>query len=431
MEIFRALKYKNFRLLFVGQGISVTGTWMQAVASGWLAYRLTNSPLVLGLVAFASQAPIFLLGPFGGVIADRGNRRRILIVTQSIAMAQAVILAFLTMTGRIEIWHLVTLGIVLGCVNSFDIPVRQAFVVDTVENKEILGNAIALNSMMFNAARLIGPSMAGILIAMFGEGVCFLINALSFIAVLWSLLAMNIVDRKRRPDGRGVIEGIKEGFLYVSRSVPMRHILSLLGVVSVMGASYSVLMPVFARDVLGGGPKTLGFLMSSAGIGAFGATAYLASRKTVLGLGRTIAICSSIFALSLVAFAFSHNVVTSMVILAVTGFGIMAHMAASNTILQTIADDDKRGRVMSFYTMAFIGTAPIGSLLAGILASAIGASNTLIVGGSVSFLASILFAMKLPAIRKATHPIYRKMGIIPEVALGIDSVTEFSRPPED
>jgi MFS family permease len=404
---------------------------MQAVASGWLAYRLTNSPLVLGVAAFASQAPIFLLGPFGGVIADRADRRRILIVTQAISMAQALILAILTMTGRIEIWHIVTLGAILGCVNSFDIPVRQAFVVDTVENKEVLGNAIALNSMMFNTARLIGPSVAGVLIAIFGEGICFLINTLSFIAVLWSLLAMKIVARGRNPDDRGVIEGIKEGFRYVARSLPMRHILSLLGIVSVMGASYSVLMPVFARDVLGGGPKTLGFLMSSAGVGAFGATVYLASRNTVIGLGRTIAICSSIFALSLVAFAFSHNVATSMVILAITGFGIMAHMAASNTILQTIADDDKRGRVMSFYTMAFIGTAPIGSLLAGILASVIGASNTLIVGGSVSFLASIVFAMKLPAIRKAIHPIYRKMGIIPEVATGLDSVTEFSRPPKD
>lgn len=431
MKIFRALGYRNFRLFFVGQGISMVGTWMQAVASGWLAYRLTNSPLMLGIVGFSSQAPIFLLGPLGGFFADTGNKRRILIVTQTISLVQALALAALTLCGRIQVWHIIALGVVLGCVNSFDMPVRQSFIVDMVEGKEILGNAIALNSLQFNIARLIGPSIAGILIAIWGEGVCFLVNGLSFIAVIWSLAAMRVALNRAKPKNYKIIDGIREGFNYVSRSLPIRHILFLLSVVSVTGASYVVLMPVFARDVIGGGPKALGFLMSSAGIGALGATIYLASRRTVNGLGRMIAVCSSLFALSLFAFSFSKSLIASMVILAVTGFGVMAHMAASNTILQTIVDDDKRGRVMSFYTMAFIGTAPIGSLLSGIMASRLGASNTLIICSVLCLAASIVFANKLPSIRQAIRPIYKRMGIIPEVASGINAVSGFSRPPED
>ncbi len=415
----------------MGQGVSMVGTWMQAVASGWLAYRLTNSPLMLGIVGFSSQAPIFLLGPLGGFFADTGNKRRILIVTQAISMAQALVLAALTLSGKIEVWHIITLGVVLGCVNSFDMPVRQSFVVDMVEGKENLGNAIALNSLQFNVARLIGPSIAGIIIAIWGEGVCFLINGLSFIAVIFSLAAMKVALSKGKSENYNIIDGIREGFSYVSRSIPIRQILILLSIVSVTGASYVVLMPVFARDILGGGPETLGFLLSSAGIGALGATLYLASRKTVRGLVRMLAISASIFAVSLAAFSFSKSLPVSLAVLAITGFGVMAHMAASNIILQTIVDDDKRGRVMSFYTMAFIGTAPIGSLLAGILASRIGASNTLVICALLCLAASAVFAGKLPGIRLAIRPIYKKMGIIPEVAAGINTVNELSRPPED
>lgn len=431
MEIFRALKHRNFRLFFMGQGISMVGTWIQAIASCWLAYRLTNSPLMLGIVGFSSQAPIFLFGPLGGFLADTGNKRRILIVTQAISMAQALVFAALTLSGKIEVWHIITLGVVLGCVNSFDMPVRQSFVVDMVEGKEILSNAIALNSLQFNIARLIGPSIAGIIIAIWGEGVCFLINGLSFIAVIGSLAAMRVAIIKGKPKNYKIIDGIWEGFNYASKSIPIRYILLLLSIVSVTGASYVVLMPVFARDIIGGGPKTLGFLMSSAGIGALGATLYLASRKTVRGLGRMLAISASIFALSLVAFSFSKSLAVSMAVLVITGFGVMAHMAASNIILQTIVDDDKRGRVMSFYTMAFIGTAPIGSLLSGIMASRMGASNTLIVCAVLCLAASVIFAGKLPAIRLAIRPIYVKMGIIPEVASGLNAVNELSRPPED
>jgi len=431
MEIFRALKYRNFRLFLMGQGISMVGTWMQAVASGWLAYRLTNSPLMLGIVGFSSQVPIFLLGPLGGFFADTGNKRRILIVTQAISMAQAIVLAVLTLTGRIEVWHIIALGAVLGCVNSFDMPVRQSFVVDMVEGKEVLGNAISLNSLQFNIARLIGPSIAGIIIAVWGEGVCFLINGLSFIAVIWSLAAMRVALSKTGPKNYRIIEGIREGFDYVSKSVPIRHILLLLSMVSVTGASYVVLMPVFARDIIGGGPETLGFLLSSAGVGALGATLYLASRRNVKGLVRMIALSSSIFAISLAAFSFSKSLVMSMAVLVITGFGVMAHMAASNIILQTIADDDKRGRVMSFYTMAFIGTAPIGSLLSGVIASRIGASNTIIICAALCLAASVVFVKRLPVIRQAIRPIYMRMGIIPEVASGLNAVNELSRPPED
>jgi len=432
MEIFRTLKYRNFRLFLIGQGISTVGTWMQAVASGWLAYRLTNSPFMLGVVGFASQAPIFLLGPFGGFLADIGNKRRILIVTQVISMAQALVLAALTISGRIEVWHIIILSVVLGCVNSFDMPVRQSFVVDMVEDKDALGNAIALNSLQFNVARLIGPSIAGILIAAFGEGICFLMNGLSFIAVIWSLAAMRVAARAAgKPKNYKVVDSIREGFDYVRGSLPIRYILLLISVISITGTSYVVLMPVFAKDVIGGGATTLGFLMSSAGVGALAATIYLASRKTVRGLGRMIVVCSSLFGISLFAFSFSKNLLVSMFILAVTGFGIIAHMAASNTILQTIADDDKRGRVMSFYMIAFIGMAPIGSLISGMLASSIGVSGTLMICAGVSLAASAVFYRKLPEIRRVIHPIYRKMGIIPEVAAGLNAVNEFSRPPED
>jgi MFS family permease len=431
MNVFRALGQRNFRLFFIGQGISMAGTWMQAVALGWLAYRITDSAFMLGVVGFSSQAPIFLLGPFGGFLADTGNKRRILIVTQVFSMAQALVLAALTLSGGIQVWHMIALAAALGCVNAFDMPVRQAFVMDMVEKKDMLGNAIALNSLQFNVARLVGPSVAGFLIAAFGEGACFLINGLSFTAVIWSLASMDIRASAVKPERYKIAEGIREGFSYVAFSLPMRHILMLLSVVSIMGASYVVLMPVFARDILGGGPETLGFLMSSAGIGALGATVYLASRKTVRGLSRMVAAFASIFALSLVIFAFSRSLAASMAILALTGFGVMSHMASSNTILQTIADDDKRGRVMSFYTIAFIGTAPIGSLMAGAMASRLGASNTLVICGLACLAASAVFAARLPAIRAAIRPIYERMGIIPEIASGLNTVSEFSRPPED
>ena len=427
--IFRALKYRNFRLFFIGQTISLTGTWMQAIAMSWLVYRMTNSPLLLGVVGFSSQIPSFIFGPFAGIMADRFDRRRLLVITQTLSMIQAFILAALTLSGTIAVWHIIVLGAFLGCIN--DIPARQSFIVEMVEKKENLGNAIALNSLMFNAARLVGPSMAGLLIALVGEGTCFLINAISFIAVIISLLAMKISAREIKRVHPHMVKELKEGFAYTFGFPPIKFIILLLAVISLMGTSYAVLMPVFAKDVLKGGPGTLGLLMAGGGIGALAATLYLASRKSIVGLSSLIPVSSVIFSAGLIIFSFSRSTVVSMLLLAIAGFGFMTHMAASNTILQTIVDDDKRGRVMSFYSMAFMGMTPIGSLLAGVLASRIGAANTLILGGVCCILASIAFASKIPLLTKLIHPIYRKIGIIPEVVAGIGTATRLTLPPED
>ena len=430
-NIFRALQYRNFRLFFIGQGVSLIGTWMQAVAMGWLVYRMTNSPFLLGLVGFLSQIPAFLFGPFAGVIVDRFNRHRILILTQILSMIQAVLLAALTLSGRIEVWHIILLGFLLGCINSLDIPARQTFVIEMVERKENLANAIALNSFLFNSARLIGPSIAGVVIALLGEGICFLVNGLSFLAVIAALASMKVGPLKIEGKKRDILADIKEGFGYAYNFLPIRYILMLLGVISVMGMSYAVLMPVFAKDILGGGPGTFGILMASGGVGAIAATIYLASRKSIVGLGDMIPVFATLFSIGIIVFSISRALWFSLIVLAATGFGMMAYMAASNIIIQTVVDDDKRGRVMGFYMMTFIGLAPFGSLLAGSLASRIGATNTLIAGGIICILASIAFAAKVPLLRKTIHPIYRKIGIIPEVAQGIGAASTLTVPPED
>jgi len=399
--VFRALKYRNFRVFFFGQSISLIGTWMQYVAMSWLVYRMTNSAFMLGVVGFASQIPAFILSPFTGVLADRHNRHKILLFTQALALLQALILAILTMTGNIQVWHIIVMGIFLGCVNSLDIPARQSFILQMIEEKENLGNAIALNSMMFNMARLIGPSIAGVLIAIAGEGVCFLINAISYVAVIVSLIAMDegIKIRKDKKVDYDIFKDLKEGFNYAFGFQPIRAILLLLGIIGLMGMSYAVLMPVFAKDVLGGGPYTLGFLMAAVGVGALAGTVYLASRKKAIALGNTLPISAGVFGIGITAFPLSHNIVISLLLLFIAGFGIMVQMAASNTILQTIVDDDKRGRIMSFYTMAFMGMAPLGSLLAGGMATRFGASNTLAISGVCCIIAAVIFFFKVPFLR--------------------------------
>jgi MFS family permease len=427
-SIIRALRHRNFRLFFGGQSISLVGTWMQRIALGWLVYRLTNSPFLLGFVGFAGQIPIFLLAPFAGVLADRWNRQRILILTQTLAMIQAFILSSLVLTGTVLVWHIILLSISLGIINAFDIPTRQSFVVEVVEEKENLGNAIALNSSIVNGARLLGPSVAGILIAAVGEGTCFLINGISYLPVIAALLAMKIVPKILKPHGSRVWHELKEGFTYASGFAPIRAILLLLGLVSLVGMPYTVLMPVFAKDVLHGGPHALGFLMGGAGAGALVGALYLASRRSVLGLGRMIPLAASIFGIGLIAFSLSRILWFSLVLMLMTGFGQMVQMASSNTILQTIVDEDKRGRIMSFYTMAFIGMAPFGSLFAGFLASKIGAPYTLLIGGITCLLGSAFFANRLPALREMVRPIYVSMGIVPEIASGIQSATELAIP---
>jgi len=430
--IFRSFHYRNYRLFFGGQSISLIGTWIQRIATPWLVYQISGSVFLLGLVGFAGQIPTFLIAPFAGVLTDRWNRYHILIGTQIAAMIQALILAFLYFTGTIEVWHIVVLSIFLGCINAFDVPARQSFVVEMVEKKEDLGNAIALNSSMVNGARLLGPSIAGLLIAFAGEGICFLVNGLSYLFVIASLLFMKVTPRKINNKNTRVFKEMKEGFSYAFGFAPIKYIILLLGLVSLMGMPYSVLMPVFAKEILHGGSHTFGFLMGASGLGALTGALYLASRKNVLGLGRIIALSAGIFGLGLITFSLSRIFLLSLALMVITGLGMMLQMASSNTILQTIVDDDKRGRVMSLYTMAFMGTAPFGSFLAGVLAKIMGAPNTLLFGGVSCIFGAFIFARKLPELKRLIRPIYVKLGFIPtEVLSGIQAATDLTMPPEE
>ncbi len=379
--MFRALKYKNYRLFFIGQGISLTGTWMQQLAIGWLIYRLTNSPFMLGFVGFLGSIPTFIFTPFAGVLADRMSKHRMLIVTQALEMIQALILAALIMTGTVQVWHILALTIFLGIAVAFDSPARHAFIVDMVHEKEDLGNAIALNSLVFNAARLIGPSIAGIVVALFGEGICFLVNGLSYIAVIAALLGMHITRRATVRQEKHIIHGLKEGISYAFNDKLIRSILLLTGLVSMMGMSYVVLMPVFAKTILRGDANTLGFLMGSTGLGALMGAFFLASRKDIKGLNRAVFINTNIFGVGLIAFSFSRVLWLSVVILLFIGFGMMVQMAANNTIIQAVVHDDKRGRVMSLFMVAFMGMVPFGCIIAGALANRFGAPNALMASG--------------------------------------------------
>ncbi len=428
---FRALQSRNYRLFFTGQSVSLIGTWMTRIATAWLVYRLTDSPTLLGVVSFAGQVPAFFLAPIAGVLVDRWDRHRTLIATQVLSMVQSLALAVLTLTGVINIHEIIGLSLLQGFINAFDMPVRQAFVVQMVNRREDLGNAIALNSSMVNGSRLVGPALAGLLIARVGEGYCFLLDGLSYIAVIVSLLMMHVTAPVRvQKEVRRVHEELKEGWRYVSDSVPIRSILLLLAVVSLAGMPYAVLMPVFATKVLGGGPNTLGLLMAATGVGALGGAATLAARKSVLGLGRLIVVCSALFGASLVAFSTARLFWVAMLILPVVGFAMMQQLASSNTILQTIVDDEKRGRVMAFYSMAFQGMAPFGSLLAGAMAARVGVPWTLALSGALCLGASAWFSRQLPGIRVLVRPIYVRLGILPEVALGIQQASALQSPPE-
>ncbi|MBN1596400.1 MFS transporter [candidate division FCPU426 bacterium] len=430
-RVFRALSNRNYRLFFFGQGISLIGTWMQTISIGWLVYRLTHSPFLLGMVGFAGQIPMVFLTPFAGVLSDRWQRRRVLLATQILAMLQAFILAFLTLTGLIRIWHLMALAVFLGLVNSFDMPTRQAFTLEMVNRKEDLANAIALNSSLFNVSRLIGPTIAGILIALVGEGTCFLINAISYTAVIFALLAMRLAPATAPTYEKNILHGLHVGVRYAFGFMPIRNILLLLSLVSLVGMPYTVLMPVFAKDILHGGPDTLGILMASTGVGALVGAVYLAARKSILGLGARIPFAAACFALSLIGFSFSRHFALSLVLLAFAGFGMMVSLAASNTILQTIADEDKRGRLMSFYVLAFAGMAPFGCLLAGTFSTRIGAPATLALGGILCLLGSGLFAWKLRQLRLLVRPIYQQKGILPSVAKGLATASELSSAPRE
>ena len=429
--VVRALRHRNYRLFFGGQSLSLIGTWMTRIATAWLVYRLTHSAFLLGVVGFAGQVPTFFLAPFAGVWVDRWNRHTTLVVTQVLSMLQSFALAVLALRGTITIVEILWLSLAQGLINAFDMPTRQSFVVQMIEAREDLGNAIALNSSMVHVARLLGPSIAGIVIALAGEGYCFLIDGFSYIAVILSLLAMRIVVLPQTRTDESVLHDLKEGWSYVTASVPIRSILLLAALVSLVGMPYTVLMPIFAGTVLHGGPHTLGFLMGAAGAGALISAMWLAARRTVLGLDRVLSITAAIFGAALIGFGFSRLLWLSLLLIPIAGGAMMQQTAASNTILQTIVHEDKRGRVMSFYSMAFMGMTPFGSLLAGALASKIGAPRTLILGGMICILGAGWFAHYLPAIRELVHPIYREHGIIPEVARGVESATGLRIPPEE
>ena len=409
----RALRHRNFRLFFGGQTISLVGTWMTRVATGWLVYRLTGSALLLGTVSFAGQIPTFLLAPFAGVWVDRLDRRQVLVWTQALSMVQSLTLAALTLSGHITIPRLLALSVMQGCINAFDMPGRQSFMVKMVDDRRDLQNAIAINSSMVNMARLIGPSLAGMLIAVSSEGWCFLVDGVSYIAVIASLLAMRLHAPVVKRAAGSALSELKTGWTYVTGFLPIRTILLLFAVLSLMGMPFVVLMPIFAAKVLHGGPHTLGFLTGSMGLGALISALSLAARKHVRGLVRIIPVSAGVFGLGLIGFGLSHSFWLSMLMLMVAGMGMMQGMAASNTVIQTLVSDDKRGRVMSYYTMAFMGMAPFGSLLAGTMADAIGAPVTVIANGSVVLLGAAWFATRLPAVRREVQPIYREMGILP------------------
>jgi MFS family permease len=427
----RALKHRNYRLFFGGQLVSLIGTWMTTTATSWLVYRLSGSSMVLGLVGFAGQFPAFLVSPLAGTLIDRWDRRKLLVGTQVISMLQSFALAILTISGRITIPWIVALLVIQGLVNAFDMPGRQAFVVQLVDKPD-LPNAIALNSSMFNGARLVGPSIAAAIIVAGGEGWVFLLDGFSYLGVTIALLVMRVAfTQERATQTVGVWLQVREGWSYIADFAPLRAIMTLLALVSLLGFPYTVLMPVFATQVLGGGPRTLGLLMGAIGCGALAGALWLAARRSVLGLGRLIPIAAASFGGALIAFSFSRNLWLSLVILVVSGFGFIVQMASSNTVIQTIVDDSKRGRVMSFYVMAFLGTAPLGNLIAGSLASRIGAPHTLLAGGVCCVAAGLWFAAQLPALRAAIRPIYVRLGILQEMTTGLQTASDLMQTPED
>jgi MFS family permease len=407
----RALQHRNYRLFFGGQGISLIGTWITRVATSWLVYRLTGSELLLGLVGFCGQIPTLLLTPLAGVIVDRADRRRILLVTQILSLLQSAALAALALSGIITVAHILVLQVFQGMINAFDTPVRQSLVVDMVPDRRDVPNAIALNSSMVNGSRIIGPSIGGAIIAAVGEGWCFAIDALSYVAVVISVLLMRITPRPRLSTG-AMFGDVKTGWRYLVGSVPIRSALTLLAVVSTAGVPYTVLMPAIVTERLHAGPNTLGILMGATGVGALAGGIYLASRETVVGLGRVMLIGTLTFGAALVAFSTAGSVWLAALLLAVAGGGFIVQMASTNTIIQTIVDENFRGRVMGFYTMAFLGTVPIGSLIAGIAADRVGAAATIRTGGLICLVAGAWFAYRLPSLRALVRPLYIERGII-------------------
>ncbi len=410
----RALKNRNFRLFFIGQGISIIGTWMTRMAISWLVYRLTGSALLLGIVGFASQIVPFLLLPLAGAWVERMDRHKLLIWTQIAAAIQSFMLAALTLGHIVTIWDVIALSALQGLINAFDAPGRHAFFVQMIEDRNDLGNAIALNSTMVNGALLLGSALAGVTIGLAGEGGCFLIDGISYVAVIASLFMMKIKPMEVAHTADNLFRQIREGWDYVRNFSPIRTILLLFSIVLLMGYPYMVLLPIFAGHVLHGGPYMLGWLTAASGLGALISALSLAFRKSVVGLIRMIQLSSAALGLALILFGFSHQFPLSLLLMGFAGFGMMQSVSASNTVIQTLVPEDKRARVISYYGMAYFGSAPIGSLLAGALAEKIGAANTIIITGIFCFLGSLWFSLQMPKIRTVMRPIYQEMGLLPE-----------------
>jgi MFS family permease len=397
-QLLRAFRHRNYKLFFGGQLISLIGTWMQSVAESWLVYRLTGSSAMLGVAAFTSQAPVLLLATIGGAVADRVDRHRIIVITQTISMILPLTLAALTLTGTVRVWHVLTLTACLGVMNAFDIPARQAFIVDMVGHDDLM-NAIALNSSMVNGARVVGPAVAGVLVAEVGEGWCFLLNGLSYLAVIAGLLLMEVPRWPKAREQRSVLRDTIEGFRFVTRTAPVRALLLLLGIVSLAGMPYGVLMPIFADQILHGGPRGLGLLMGATGFGALCGALTLAMRSGVHGLGKWVATSAAAFGIWLILFSLSRVFWLSALLLVPVGASMMVEMASSNTLIQSMVPNALRGRVMAVYSIMFMGMAPVGALLAGSVAERIGAPMTVAIGGCVCVAAAAVFAARLPALR--------------------------------
>ncbi|HTL29301.1 MAG TPA: MFS transporter, partial [Tepidisphaeraceae bacterium] len=422
----RALRFRNYRLFFFGNGLSLIGTWMTRVATSWLVYRLTQGSVttkaatVLGIVGFAGQIPMFVLAPFAGVIVDRVNRYHMMIATQILSMLQSLALAYLAWAKIITIPQVIALAAAQGVINAFDVPARQSFVVEMIEDRGDLPNAIALNSSMFNSARLIGPAIGGLLVAAWGEATCFLIDGLSYLAVIAALLAMTVPESAKRKIVGHPLKQLHEGFAYAFGFEPVRAILLLVSLISFTAAAFQVLLPIYADQLkLGGhGAATFGFLLAAIGIGALGGSIYLAARRSVRGLGVVLCIAAALFGVASIGFAFSRSIWLAIPLAMVCGAGMVVHMASANTVLQTIVDDEMRGRLMSFFLIAVMGLAPFGSLAAGAMADRVGLPATIASLGAISILGAAIFTLKIPALRPAVREIYRRKGIIPEVAAG-------------
>lgn len=423
LHILVSLKTKNFRLYFSGMCVSLIGTWMQQIAMSWLVYQLTGSVLLLATVTFMAQIPILLVTPFMSVLVDRFDRRRLLITTQTLSAVQALLLAWLTLSGEIQVWHIMVLSLFIGCVNALDNPTRQAFYPSLVP-KENLSNAIALNSAVINGSRLIGPAIGGVLIGLFGEGLCFLINGISYIGVLIALFMMQLQVKERHAKSHRITEDLREGFSYVTGNIPIRALLLLMTGISFFGLPLTTFIPAFVKDILSGGSEQLGLMLSCVGIGSFSAAIYLAARKSVLGLGKVVTLAGVLLGIAIVAISFAQTVWLSALICIPIGFCIIANVASINTLLQTLSDEDKRGRVMGYLAMTFTGITPLGSMFLGFLESYIGLSHIILISGCACIISALIFEHYRPLVRKHARLVYIEKGIIPEIAVGIAASEE-------